>query len=108
MIQRPLGDDYVLIGEVIGNIWATRKEEALAGLKLMLVRQLDGDMRPYDGRDFVAADVIGAGIGERVIIVQGSTARKALGNDNIPVDAVIIAIIDSLLVEKTPRFEKEG
>lgn len=98
----------MIIGEVIGNIWATRKEDGLEGLKFMVVRQLDSGMRPYGGIEFVAADAIGAGAGERVLIVQGSTARKALGRDDIPVDAVIVGIIDTLEVEKVLRSGKEG
>ena len=97
----------MLIGEVIGNIWATRKDESLGGLKLMVIRRLDSGMKPCADTDFVAADIIGAGIGERVLVVQGSTARIAMSSNNIPVDAVIVAIIDSLEVEKVIRSERE-
>ena len=72
------------IGRVIDNIWATRKEETLRSAKLMIVQILD-----------TPADIIGAGIGEMVIVVGGSSARRAGGYDsNVPIDAMIVGIID--------------
>jgi ethanolamine utilization protein EutN len=81
----------MLAGKVVDSIWATRKADSLVGLKLALVKLLDGSL---DGRLVIAADSIGAGIGERVILCEGSSARKMLSNDSIPVDAVIVGIID--------------
>lgn len=81
----------MLAGQVVDNIWATRKADSLVGLKLMMVRLLDG---VNDGKVVIAADTIGAGIGERVILCEGSSARKMLGQDTIPVDSVIVGIID--------------
>ena len=85
----------MIICRVIGHVWATKKEERLEGLKLMVVKEDEG---PKSARDkvYVAADVVGAGIGERVLVVSGSTARQAFGHDNIPVDMAIVGIIDSL------------
>ena len=82
------------ICQVIGHVWATKKEQSLSGLKLMVVRQLP------DGPEFVAADVGGAGIGERVLVVAGSTARRALGQDNSTADCAIVGIIDTLEVDR--------
>lgn len=81
----------MLAGQVVDNIWATRKADSLVGLKLMVVRLLDG---VNDGKQIIAVDTIGAGIGERVILCEGSSARKMLGKDTIPVDSVIVGIID--------------
>ncbi|MFQ9390330.1 MAG: EutN/CcmL family microcompartment protein [Coprococcus sp.] len=67
----------MLICKVVGHVWATKKEEGLEGLKLMVVQEIDGTGRKK-GNTFVAADVVGAGIGEQVLTVSGSTARKAL------------------------------
>jgi len=91
----------MLICKVVGHVWATKKEENLNGLKLMVVQEFDANNRKK-GAPFVAADVVGAGIGERVLTVSGSTARKAFGNgrDEVPVDAAIVAIIDSLEVDR--------
>ena len=87
------------ICKVVGHIWATKKEPALEGQKFMVVQELDSAGRKK-GNVFVAADPVGAGIGEQVLTVTGSTARKMLGGDNIPVDAAIVAIIDTLEVER--------
>lgn len=83
----------MIIAQVVGNIWATRKEESLVGRKLMIVQpmRLDGTCT---GESFVAVDTIDAGIGEMVIVAAGSSARRALGQENSPVDASIVAIID--------------
>lgn len=83
------------ICKVVGHVWATKKEEALEGMKLMIVRKDDME----DAEAFVAADAVGAGIGEKVLVVNGSTARRALGRDDLPVDAAIVGIIDALEME---------
>ena len=87
----------MIIGNIIGNVWATRKEEALNGLKLMVVQRLD----PASNEKldcFVAADCVGAGRGECVLVATGSSARMALGDSKTPVDAAIIGIIDEVKV----------
>ena len=81
------------IGRVINNIWATRKDESLVGLKLMIVQFLDAANEPTT-EIVVAADFIGAGIGEKVLVAEGSSARQMGGLDHSPVDAVIVGIID--------------
>ena len=78
-------------------MWATKKEQSLSGLKLMVVRELTPDYHPTE-RTFVAADVVGAGIGEWVLTVSGSTARRALGKEDLAADAAIVGIIDKLEV----------
>ena len=89
----------MLIGKVVGHVWATKKEDSMCGLKLMVVQEIDADGKNR-GNVFVAADVVGAGIGERVITVSGSTARKILGRGDVAADAAIVAIIDSLEISK--------
>lgn len=79
----------MLIGKVIGSVWATRKDPKLDGLKLMVV-ELEGDVQ---SRTIVAADYIGAGEEDRVIIVTGSSARHIFDREK-PVDATIVGIID--------------
>lgn len=80
--------------KVIGNIWATRKDENLNGLKLLVIQPINLiDLHPV-GEPIIAADIIGAGVGETVIYVGGSSARPAAGGRNIPVDATIVGIVD--------------
>ena len=81
----------MIIAKLIDNVWATRKAESLSGYKFMLAEVISGTS---EGRRMVVVDIISAGIGDRVIVTTGSSARKMLGNDNIPVDAVVVGIID--------------
>ena len=83
------------IAKVIGNIWATRKEATLTGMKLLIVQPIDilQDDEPI-GTPIVAADMIGAGMGETVIIVTGSAARVATGTAEASVDATVVGIVD--------------
>ena len=88
----------MIICQVIGHVWASKKEESLSGLKLMVVKEVETDKT--SGETFVAADVVGAGVGERVLVVSGSTARRALGKDDISIDSAIVGIIDTLEVDR--------
>ena len=89
----------MFIAKVVGNLWATRKEDSLIGRKLMIVKPSRLDGTPV-GEEQVAVDTIDAGIGEMVIVAQGSSARKAVGQQDSPVDAAIVAIIDIHEVQK--------
>ncbi len=84
----------VIVCKLIDSIWSTRKYDELGGMKLMRVEVLTGDER---GKQFVCVDTIGAGAGERVLVVTGVTAHyfiKEKFGINAPVDAVIVGIID--------------
>lgn len=89
----------MLICTVIGHVWATKKDESLNGLKLMVVRNNCSVSAHSEAATFVAADMVGAGIGERVLVVSGSTARVAVSGGKAPVDAAIVGIIDSMEVD---------
>ena len=89
----------MIICRVIGHVWATKKEPNLEGLKMMVVQEDE----PKTEKTYVAADVVGAGIGERVIVVSGSTARKAFGNEDIPADMAIVGIIDSVEIDRKAK-----
>ena len=89
----------MIIGVVVGNIWATRKDEGLNGLKLLVIKPVDYYMRG-DYPTLVAADFIGAGIGETVLVTTGSSARKVLNKEGSPIDATIVGIIDKAEEEK--------
>lgn len=82
------------IGMVIGNVWSTKKEQKLSGLKLLIVQPINIIDGSVDSSPIIAADIIGAGRGETVIIATGSSARKAAGGQDIPVDAAVVGIVD--------------
>ena len=82
----------MLAGKVVGSVVSTRKNEKLIGSKFMVVEILD-QMRAKDQK-VIAVDNIGAGIGEYVLVAQGSAARIGCGMVEAPVDAAIVGIID--------------
>jgi ethanolamine utilization protein EutN/carbon dioxide concentrating mechanism protein CcmL len=93
------------LAKVVGSVVATRKEESLSGLKLLLVRPVDEEGR--EGTSvLVAADAVGAGPEELVLIASGSSARQTLATDKRPVDAVVMAIVDSWDVGGAVKYRK--
>jgi microcompartment protein CcmK/EutM len=95
----------VLIAKVTGTLVATRKEPTLDGLKLLVVRPCDVRGAPI-GAAFIAADAVGAGLGEVVLLAAGSSARQTEATKDRPVDAVIMAIVDTLEVDGHVTFDK--
>jgi ethanolamine utilization protein EutN len=96
----------MILARVIGSVWSTRKEESLRGLKFLVVQPVtltyneDGSAKIMEfGNSIIAADQIGAGENEIVMIASGSSARQGLANNSIPVDATIVGIIDKLTFE---------
>jgi len=85
------------IAKVVGNVWSTKKNEKIHALRLLFVQPLGRDLKPA-GEVLVAADEIGAGVGELVLVTQGSPAMEALGSGDgrVPVDAAVVGIVDSL------------
>lgn len=81
------------MGRVVGAVVASRKDEKLQGLKLLVVQNLDLELESERGY-VVAADAVGAGAGEVVLYATGSSARQTSQTDGRPVDAVIMAIVD--------------
>jgi microcompartment protein CcmK/EutM len=90
----------MILGEVIGTVWATRKDENLTGLTLQIVREVELDHTPRP-KFIVAVDSVGAGVGEIVLVAQGSSARQTEVTKGKPVDAVIMAIVDRLDVPES-------
>lgn len=88
----------MFLGKVIGSVWATQKEEGMDNLKLMVVQPIDFRERDA-GQHVIAADRIGAGVGERVIVSRGSPARVLFAGRTVPIDAMIVGIVDSFDVE---------
>ena len=92
----------MLIAQVVGTVVSTQKHRKLAGAKLLLVQPQtpDGTAR---GPTLLAIDSVGAGVGERVLLViEGKAAGDALGKKAAPVDAAIIGIIDRVTAEEPP------
>jgi microcompartment protein CcmK/EutM len=87
----------MILARVQGTVVSTRKDPGLLGLKLLLVREVDGQFKPA-GSHVVAADAVGAGEGEIVMVVAGSSARLTEVSRDKPVDAVIVGIVDAVEV----------
>ena len=95
----------MLLGKVVGTLVATRKEPTLEGLKFLVLKQLDIEGRETGGYR-VAADAVGAGLGEVVLYATGSSARQTKLTDRRPCDAVIMAIVDTLEVDGVVKYDK--
>jgi len=95
----------MILGRVIGTLVASRKEPALEGLTLLVVQACDVDGQARGGIA-IAADAVGAGIGEVVLYASGSSARQTECTANRPVDAVIMAIVDTVEIAGETRYVK--
>jgi microcompartment protein CcmK/EutM len=95
----------MLLGRVVGTVVSTRKEEDLSGLKLLLVRAADVAGKAT-GSLVVAIDAVGAGVGEVVLYASGSSARQTRLTKDRPVDATIMAIVDSIEHEGKQTYLK--
>ena len=82
----------MIIGKVVGSVFSTRKSDKLVGNKFMIVEPVES--MTQNGSKLVAIDIIGAGIGEYVLVAQGSAARIGCDVADAPVDAAIVGIID--------------
>ena len=81
------------LARVVGNVVTTRKDDNLVGLKLLVVQPLTPDRRPV-GKPLVAADAVGAGVGDEVFFVRGREAAFPFYPVEAPVDAGIVGIVD--------------
>ncbi len=85
----------MLIGKVVGNIWSTKKIDQISSLRLLLIEPVDSKLKKT-GNMLVAADEVGAGFGEFVIVTEGAPAMEAFDRGTpVPVDAVVIGIVDN-------------
>jgi len=96
----------MLLARVVGNVVSTRKSESLTGTKLLVIEPVDFKQQKADGKPIVAIDTIGAGVGEIVLIVQGSSARLTETTRDTPVDASIMAIVDYIEFNGKRTFAK--
>ncbi len=93
------------LGKVVGTLVATRKEPSLDGLKFLVLKQLDSGGEET-GAYRVAADAVGAGLGEVVLYATGSAARQTVYTHERPCDGVIMAIVDQLEVGGELTYDK--
>jgi microcompartment protein CcmK/EutM len=93
------------LGRIVGTVVSTRKDEKIVGLQLYVVRDLSLDMA--DKSSFVvAADSVGAGVGEVVLYASGSSARQTTATNNRPVDHCVMAIVDEYDVGGALVYQK--
>jgi microcompartment protein CcmK/EutM len=96
----------MFLGKVVGTLVSTRKEASLDGLKFLVVRRLSVENEEEKGY-VVAADAVGAGLGEVVMVATGSSARQTRMTDKRPCDAVIMAIVDTWEVSGEEKYHKD-
>lgn len=96
----------MLLAKVVGNVVSTRKADKLVGTKLLIVEPVDFAAQKPEGKPIVAIDSVGAGEGEVVLVVQGSSARLTETTKDTPVDATIMAIVDFIELEGRRTFAK--
>jgi microcompartment protein CcmK/EutM len=102
----------MFIAKVTGSVVSTQKVEKMVGRKLMVVEPYRLDEKERNrlvstGRTFVAVDTVGAGEGEFVLITQGSSARLTPETKELPIDAVIIGIVDAVHIDRACVFSRE-
>ena len=102
----------MFIAKVTGSVVSTQKTAALVGHKLLVVEPYRVDAKSRKslvptGRTFVAVDTLGAGEDEYVLITQGSSARLTPETKNLPIDAVVVGILDSVHVDKACIFDRQ-
>ena len=95
----------MILAQVVGTVVSTRKDPGLARFKLLLVREVDASFAPT-GTLVVAADAVGAGRDEVVLVVAGSSARLTEATKEKPVDSVIVGIVDSVEERGKSVYEK--
>ncbi|MBD2295538.1 EutN/CcmL family microcompartment protein [Anabaena sphaerica FACHB-251] len=94
------------IAKVRGTVVSTQKDPSLRGVKLLLLQLVDEDGKLLPEYE-VAADIVGAGVDEWVLVSRGSAARQVLGNEQRPLDAAVVAIIDTIYVEDRLIYSKK-
>ncbi len=102
----------MFVAKVTGSLVSTQKVEAMKGYKLLVVEpyRVDPEKRKSlitTGRTFVAVDMLGAGVGDIVLLTQGSSARMTPETQKMPIDAVIIGIVDQVHVDQQSVYSRE-
>ncbi len=103
----------MFLGKVIGSVVSTKKDDSMRGRKLLMVRPMlidpdDPSRFKPGGNTIVAIDTLGAGEGEMVMFAQGSSARQADGLKEMPVDAAIVGLVDTVNVQGKRTYEAKN
>lgn len=102
----------MFVAKVTGSVVSTEKVESMRGQKLLVVEpyRLDTgrDKLTTTGRTFIAVDTLGAGVGDYVLIVQGSSARFTPETQKLPIDCVVIGIVDSVNIERNTVYSRQS
>jgi microcompartment protein CcmK/EutM len=102
----------MFVAKVTGSMVSTQKVASMVGWKLLVVEpyRLESAERSSlvtTGRTFIAVDTLGAGVGEMVLITQGSSARLTPETKNMPIDTIVIGIVDTVHVESQCVYSRE-
>jgi ethanolamine utilization protein EutN len=89
----------MILGRVVGEVWATRRDARLAQAKLLVVRPHAVYEPAFDSRHLVATDDVDAGVGDDVIVCLGAPARWSRGGNDMPVDAAVLGVVDRVELE---------
>jgi microcompartment protein CcmK/EutM len=104
---KPLkGASKMILGKITGQVISTQKDPGLNGYKLLIVQDVSVEAMGLKSSYVVAVDTVGAGMGELVIVVTGSSARLAEGAKDRPVDSAIVGIVDSIQIGGELRYSK--
>jgi ethanolamine utilization protein EutN len=103
----------MFIAKVTGSVVSTQKLDSMVGYKLLTVEPFRLDVKTREqlvttGRTFVAVDMLGAGEGDFVLIAQGSSARLTPETKSMPIDTLVIGLVDQVHVEDTPVYQRYG
>lgn len=98
----------MILGKVVGTVVSTQKDQNLVGLKLQLVQPVSIRDQQPDGKLLVAVDSVGAGVGNIVMLVSGSSARNTALTRTAPTDATIVAIVDTVEMEGSVVYCNQG
>ena len=101
----------MFVAKVTGSLVSTQKVESMKGSKLLIVEpfRVDPERRKSlvtTGRTFVAVDMLGAGVGDFVLLTQGSSARMTPETKNMPVDAAVVGIVDQVHVDQQSVYSR--
>ena len=101
----------MFLARVTGSVVASQKTDSMRGQKLLVVEPYRVDSAPNrelvsTGRTFIAVDMLGAGEGDLVMITQGSSARLTPETKNLPIDTIVVGIVDSVHIEKKCIFQR--